>query len=97
MGWREKLSSLRVMPEALLSMPDAHRIALARELLVGTGRVVGKAVEGSATWPNGCRHPNSCARHRDCMYLGCEHRGFDIGPQIDACRAAMLADGAGDG
>lgn len=88
---------LRTMPSAFLQMPPADRIALARELLAGTGRVVVKAVENPATWPNGCCHPNSCARHRDCMYLGCEHRGFDIGPQIDACRAAMLADDAGDG
>jgi len=37
-----------------------------------------------SVWPNACKHPNSCARHRECMYWGCEHHGFSIADQIDA-------------
>ncbi len=24
-------------------------------------------------WPSGCSDANSCLRHEDCMYRGCEH------------------------
>lgn len=36
---------LRTMPSAFLQMPPADRIALARELLAGTGRVVARDVD----------------------------------------------------
>lgn len=41
----------------------------------------------SETWPDGCLHRNSCARHRQCMYFGCAHRDRDIGAEVDAVLA----------
>lgn len=26
-----------------------------------------------SNWPAGCHSPNSCARHRQCMYIRCWH------------------------
>ena len=26
-----------------------------------------------SNWPAGCHSPNSCARHRRCMYVRCRH------------------------
>ena len=40
------------------------------------------AAPQTKAWPTGCKHPNSCARHGACMYLGCVHQGFDIASQI---------------
>jgi hypothetical protein len=34
-------------------------------------------------WPNGCRNPNSCSIHRDCMYLQCKHYERDISGEVD--------------
>lgn len=45
MGWREVLKRLHVMPGVLLAMPPADRIALARELLKGTQRVVAEPID----------------------------------------------------
>lgn len=28
-----------------------------------------------SVWPNGCHDPDSCIRHGECMYFGCEHKG----------------------
>lgn len=42
------------------------------------------------TWPSGCHDPDSCARHRRCMYIQCEHKGRDISAQIDAATSALL-------
>ena len=36
----------------------------------------------TADWPRGCSHPNSCANHKGCCYLGCVHEGKDITKQI---------------
>lgn len=56
MGWREAIQAVLVdvsfgsrgggnwMAKTLLAMPDPDRIALARELLAGTGRVVARDV-----------------------------------------------------
>jgi hypothetical protein len=35
-------------------------------------------------WPDGCRNPNSCSIHRDCMYLQCKHYDRDISGEVDA-------------
>lgn len=77
----------------LTAMPPPDRIALARELLEGTGKTVADAVVigKPSIWPAACLHPNSCARHRDCMYLGCEHQGFSIADGVDAALAALKA------
>lgn len=40
------------------------------------------------SWPNGCHSPNSCTRHRACMYFGCHHEGQDIKPEIEAALRA---------
>lgn len=53
MGWRERMQRLRVVPEALLDMPAADRIALARELLAGTG--YGAAILPDVWDANACR------------------------------------------
>ena len=29
-------------------------------------------------WPIGCKHPNSCQRRGECMYLGCAHHGKPV-------------------
>jgi hypothetical protein len=40
--------------------------------------------EAIAQWPDGCRNPNSCSIHRDCMYLQCKHYERDISGEVDA-------------
>lgn len=37
-------------------------------------------------WPAGCHDPNSCERHRVCMYHQCRHtgKGGALGAEIDA-------------
>ena len=71
MGWRDELDArtwhiAALIPDRLLAMPVPDRIALARELLAGTGRVVAKDVgkwhpqangvlSVSAKGWNGCR------------------------------------------
>lgn len=52
-------------------------------------RYVIEALRGR--WPAGCAHPNSCARHGACTYVGCEHQHRHIGPEIDAAIAAKTA------
>jgi hypothetical protein len=40
-------------------------------------------------WPSGCRSPNSCARHGECMYMNCQHQGRDIKGEIAAASEAQ--------
>ncbi|WP_316194484.1 hypothetical protein [Bradyrhizobium sp. SZCCHNRI3052] len=40
-------------------------------------------------WPAGCHSPNSCSRHRSCMYTGCQHAGSAI-LQADIDKAIEL-------
>ena len=42
-------------------------------------------------WPNGCHDPDSCARHKGCMYVQCKNWSVDISTQIAA--AFTQADG----
>lgn len=35
-------------------------------------------------WPGGCHDPDSCARHKSCMYQRCTHEGAWIRGEIDA-------------
>lgn len=53
--------------------------------------------EPDTRWPNGCRKPNSCARHRQCIYAmrkdQCRYLGENIGPDID--RASTEGGGRG--
>lgn len=37
--------------------------------------------QGEWVWPSGCQSPNSCLRHRACMYIKCPHEGRDITAQ----------------
>ena len=39
--------------------------------------------EAIALWPNGCRAPGSCSRHRSCMYTVCKHNQRDISGEVD--------------
>lgn len=32
----------------------------------------------TSSWPLRCLHPNSCASHQACMYVGCVYRGQEI-------------------
>ena len=36
------------------------------------------ALAETKVWPNGCLHPNSCARNSRCGYVGCVHQGKTI-------------------
>ena len=29
-------------------------------------------------WPQGCRHRSSCARHKACMYVMCQHTDAEV-------------------
>lgn len=72
----------------LLDMPVDIRIALARELLEGTGRVVARDVakEDDSRWVGG----EMSLRESSAFAIG-RMQGHN------ACRAAMLANDAGDG
>ena len=94
MGWREALEEqlwalcdgCRIeVRSSLFAMPTPDRIALARELLEGTGRVVARELEEVATVPY-ISGANSAYSY---------NAGYSDGH--NACRAAMLAPDAGDG
>ena len=42
-------------------------------------------------WPLGCRDPDSCSRHGRCMYIGCDHTGWDIRALAEAAKAREAA------
>jgi len=45
-----------------------------------------------STWPVGCHSPNSCARHRRCMYVRCRHEtDQDLKSDIDKAVATEEA------
>lgn len=69
---------------ALLAMPASDRIALARELLAGTGRVVARDVETLDPRVSAMPHMVSGDSYG---WRGCHADGWN------ACRAAMLGDG----
>lgn len=35
-------------------------------------------------WPVGCHDPDSCARHKACMYVKCRHGGRSIAGEVEA-------------
>jgi hypothetical protein len=35
-------------------------------------------------WPAGCHDPDSCARHKTCMYIRCRHEGRSIAGEVEA-------------
>jgi len=48
------------------------------------------------SFPAGCRHPNSCSRHGECMYLGCPHHGIDretFGKMVAEASGRKTSDG----
>jgi hypothetical protein len=96
MGWRDDADlekALRYLTHgvgsneevfaALLAMPPADRIALARELLAGTGRVVAREVRRVER--EDAPEPNQIDGDDDAWVNG-----------WNACRAAMMQDRDGD-
>ncbi len=37
-------------------------------------------------WPNGCYDPDTCDRHKCCMYVGCPHAGKNLEAAIVIAR-----------
>lgn len=52
---------------------------------------VPERVEATTTWPSGCVKPNSCSRHKQCMYANCKNEGRDIRSEVEAALASTEA------
>lgn len=74
-------------------MPDDLTSRLAAEgfSIVETGRDPVMVVKGA--WPAQCLHPNSCSRHKQCMYIGCPYEGISIKADIDAALSRSTREG----
>ena len=48
-------------------------------------------VEATTSWPAGCVKPNSCGRHKQCMYAKCKNEGRDICSEVEAALASREA------
>lgn len=48
-------------------------------------------VEATTAWPAGCVKPNSCSRHKQCMYANCKNEGRDIRSEVEASLASREA------
>lgn len=44
-----------------------------------------------SVWPDGCRKPNTCERHRQCAYGPCRWQNVDISGAIDNAVALVVA------
>ena len=41
-------------------------------------------IRSTVLWPYGCHDPDSCARHKACMYIQCLNNGRDIAGEVEA-------------
>lgn len=88
----DKAPDVQRLGERLANWLDDDQFNNIEPILLGIARQLAALPNANgkegAEWPAGCIKPNSCARHRACMYgrnkEACRHFGRDIGAAIDA-------------
>ena len=75
------------------SVPSTHQSAPAQSAAHNSGSPGSDASgdAGADTWPNGCRDPESCARHLACMYTQCSRSDKDGNDVAEEIRASSLS------